>query len=503
MKIALSLLKPLKANKHKRDLFILCFLLLVGLLSFGSTLNKPLLSDDYDVMYRLVYKKQFWLPGFFRPLSDITLLMTYWISGTNSFLYNFFNLSIHIGCSFLLYKVTCQIMLSRGKGYVIIALSAALLFLIYPFHTEAVFWIVGRGSLLAACCALLCLSLVLKGGSKNILLACLFYFVGLAAYESILFLPVIILVLDYKQEDKMKKNFHLVIFFGLTLLSHVAIRVILAKSIWGNYGQKLFESSFEVYVINFAKVAGRSLLPPLETPTHLVLSFSILLTGLCGVLYLLLKVRRDQVFSLRLLIALIISFIIPTMFGVSTHTFEGGRLLYFPAVFLALWIAHLISLVNSKVIRNIAALSLSLYFLFFLRKSAISYKQAGYIVDHVVRKLQNETKNNFPLAIVNLPQEINGAYVFRNGFDAALHINNIKETTVKVLRTMTSEEAQKIRGAIMTYHLASGFYIPPSTWVIKDSIIIKLPVSQQRVCYNREEFRQLYYWNKEELLLVE
>jgi hypothetical protein len=454
-------------------------------------------------MHRLVFKKEFFIKGFFRPLSDVSLYLSYLISGLKPFLYNFFNLFFHIICSYLLYRVCLAASFFHQSSRSFIAWSAALLFLIYPYHNESIVWIAGRGSIIACFFAFLSLHFALKTVVSfwNYLWPCIFYFIGLAGYETVFPLPAIVLILLYQPEKPFKKYIPWLIAFSLTLLLHLLIRYKVSGVIWGSYGGRLFSPSLSDYLMNLAKVFGRSFLPPSDNSYFLSTAFVLILVVVITALYKLLKNTKEHFVFYQLTVALALSYIIPVMFGVSTHTFEGDRLLYFSSFFLTLLMAFCLSLVKSRIIKYSVLSLIMVYFVIFLFRNNASWIKAGQITTYLINKIKTDRKPDSQIGIINLPQEYNGAFIFRNGFKVALWINHVDSSSIHVFRTLMTEEVRHNQGIIIPKNDFNQIFIPPNT-IIEQNAVIKVihPVSGKKESYQVRHITHLYYWNKSELI---
>ncbi|MCW3074939.1 MAG: hypothetical protein JWP69_2008 [Flaviaesturariibacter sp.] len=480
-------------------------LLLVGLSLFGQTLFKPFLCDDYTVMYRLVYQHEFFLHGFFRPVSDLTLYFCYLVGGEEPFLFNLFNLLFHILCAFLLYLTCLKVSFFRASSIPFISITSSVLFLVYPYHNESIVWIVGRASMMACFFAFLALFFSLRPirSTLDYLWPCLFYFIGLCSYETILPLPGIILIFLFHPQKSLKSYVPWVAGFSITLGVNFFIRYKISGVIWGSYGQKLFSPSTEGYLANFVKVIGRSFLPPSDN-SRLLIALSVAIALLAAFfLYKVVREKRDKAVLIKLTAALLLSYIVPVMFGISTRTFEGDRLVYFSSFFLMLWTAFYVSLIKTKIFRNVAFGGILIYFIVFLFKNNAAWIKAGLITNNIIKEVKNIASAKKQIGLINIPQEYNGALIFRNGLAEALLMNGIDANRVLVLRSLISEEARQVPGAITLQGDKKNGFIFPNTTFYKDSIIkVIQPLSGSETSYFINNFSHFLYWNKQELLLV-
>src|SRR5690606_24641288 len=87
----------------------------------------------------------------FRPLSDLTIRANYLLSNYNASAYLFTNIALHLLSTFLLYVFTKQLYSLVYPSLEIkkYAFFTAVFFLFYPYHSEPIFWLVGRGGSLS------------------------------------------------------------------------------------------------------------------------------------------------------------------------------------------------------------------------------------------------------------------------------------------------------------------------------------------------------------------
>jgi len=91
-------------NVVKNNFLVYIAFIILSLLLFWPILHKSFVSDDFSILYRVTYEKDFFIRGFFRPLSDISLYSSYLMGGLNPVYYNISNVIIHASCAFLLYR---------------------------------------------------------------------------------------------------------------------------------------------------------------------------------------------------------------------------------------------------------------------------------------------------------------------------------------------------------------------------------------------------------------
>src|SRR5580692_2818732 len=85
------------------QLLLFCVLSVVF---FFPNLSRTFASDDFEVIRRVGMDRRLLIPGFFRPLSDLTLLGNYLVWGWHAWGYYLFNILIH-GVNSYLVMVLC------------------------------------------------------------------------------------------------------------------------------------------------------------------------------------------------------------------------------------------------------------------------------------------------------------------------------------------------------------------------------------------------------------
>jgi hypothetical protein len=486
-------------------LWIYFLFLLLSLLLFWPVLHKNFASDDFSVLYRVINRHEIFIKDFFRPLSDITLYFSYLVGGFDPFFYNLFNVCIHASCACMLYRFCLMRRVFNIENRVFFAWCSAILFLIYPFHTESVVWVVGRASIMS--CFFGFLSLLTAFSEmpprRKYLLSCIFYFIGLCGYETILPLPGIVLLLLYKKGTPLKKYGFITAAYAATLFINLVVRYLVSGVLWGNYGSKMFTPRVMDYVSKFLKTTGRLLLPPGRHSQILALCFIVLVIIIVAISVSLFKKRGHQAYTYFIITgALALSCMVPLMFGISTRTFEGDRLFYFSSFFLCTWLGYLFHLIKQVVLKRLMVLSVLAYFLFFFYVNILSWKRAGEITTAILQQTANIKKKDQGLVLINLPEEYNGAQVFRNGFTEALLLHHTDTTGIRVINYLITEDAEIIQGVISPVNTYGQIKIAPGTTISAGIITARIKANaNDTIQYKPAPADLLYYWNKKTFVL--
>lgn len=493
-------------HSFTKSLLVFVALTIVALLIYHPILNNSFLSDDYDSLYRICVEKKILFREFLRPLIDVSFYLNYRISGLDSWSYYAFNLGVHVMNAFLLYRLALSYTLFDANRQQVFALISAFLFLVYPFHNEGVVWLTGRLSSMACFFALVILNVWLSTIQFNLkLLLCLFlYFFGLLAYESILFLPFVIVILNLTGHTSRKYFLRSFLWAIAVIGLLLVIRFLISGAVYGVYGERMVTPGLSHYLAKSLKTLGRSFLPPSENSQMMEIGFIMFIILFAWIHFKLIKRYRLQkeLIIKYLIIAgcFFTTMIIPMLFGISTRTSEGDRLLYFPSVFLCLMFSFLIiAVTNKNIFRWIYCLILSSYFVYFLTLNNKQWEKASEATSDILQATM--TSGGRSVYLVNIPDELEGAYVFRNGFEKSLVLSQADTSKVFPVGYLTRLDYLKINGIIPVKKDGENITILPATEIINKGgglVEVRNLKQNQRFLVNKDK-SAVYYWNKSNL----
>lgn len=292
------------------------------------------------------------------------------------------------------------------------------------------------------------------------------------------------------------------IYLMLTLTVHLILRFIISGTLFGSYGEGFFESGLQRYISNMAKVAGRLFLPPSENRFLLSALFILCISM---IVYFVSRnygkfrniiIRKDL---LLLLLLLAISCAIPVVSGISTQTSESDRMLYFPSVFLCMAAGYiLVFMIKNIKLKIIFAIFILCYNIFFLERNNLNWVKASAVSSSIINTILSDSTNTKTF-FINIPNEIDGAYVFRLGFGDALLIYGKDSTKAVPVNYLTRKESEKFPAKILPVCSTTKLFIPPDVILIPDS-------SQRTFIYVKNQLKavagtrdKIYYWNKQSL----
>lgn len=403
----------------------LCVVVSVTL--FFPALPLSFFADDFLVVWRIGVLGDMHQASFFRPLSEFTIWINHMVAVASPMGYRAFNVLVHALNGLLVYLLMQRIPGLRERPNVTgMATVAALLFLVYPFHNESIIWIVGRGTSLALFFTLAALVALNSGMGerRKLVLVALFFSIGALAYESMLLFPLIILtVLLRGCEDQRPFRKRLATVLVAALILHVMARWVFTGQVANAYGSAFFDRTWTTYPLNAAKVLGRLFLPPSHDERMQGVRFGLLLV-LLGVAALLFWRRTKQDASLRTTAVdmgwmLGIACLIGIVAGVSTRTSESDRFLYMPSAFLCMLIAIALFSLLHGVARWVTLALLVIGSFILVQRNTANWETASTTIQRVIGDLPAPPDEG-RLFVGGLPEELNGAFIFRHGFHESL-----------------------------------------------------------------------------------
>jgi hypothetical protein len=421
------------------------FFLISPFLLYLPVLQKYFVSDDFKVLDRVCVQQILLAGRFFRPLSDLTIFLNYQIDGFDPVIFNSFNLLVHGVNCLLLYECCLKIGITGDRtANQSFAFIGATLFLSYPFHNEGVVWLLGRGASMACAFALGGILILFSdmGLLKKTLLTCACYASALLAYESIVFFPFIVLVLFTLRPTSKKEK--ILCFCGLliTLGMHLIVRVLVAGSLTGPYGEGFFRLSPLNYLLNIPRTAIRLVLPPTGGHPLLFVIYGIVLTAIvfAGVLLAGRLAGKPYAMAMKVLfVCLCIACITPVVSGLSLRTSETDRMLYFPSVFYCMILAWLLTRIARPFFKFLVCCSLLAYNIFFLEENNFHWSVAGETTQSLVNLAKGRASGS-KMYIFDIPEEYKGAYIFRQGLNDALRMNSIDVSGIVAVNYLRPEQ---------------------------------------------------------------
>lgn len=232
-----------------KNIKIILLILFLSLSVYSNSLVNPFIWDDISLIVDNPYIKSpdsflkvfssnlfsfaYYKGNYYRPLYSLTYIVDYALWKLNAIGYHISNILFHSVCAILLYLFILY--LTKKSA---LSLTASLLFLVHPIHTEAVTYIAGRADSLVTIFFLLALLLYLKYKEsfqpKIYFILSLFCFIlALLSKEIAIMLPFIIIFFDYyfpgdKKTGRIKQRvlYYLPYFLILGVYTFLRITIL-------------------------------------------------------------------------------------------------------------------------------------------------------------------------------------------------------------------------------------------------------------------------------------
>lgn len=448
---------------------------------YWPALNTFFLSDDFSLIHAVRENGPLgvWTSGqqFWRPLISLSLFCDDQVWGLNATGYHLTNILAHVLNAVLVSCIALLLLRSWGiQSPDKVAFLAGALFLALPSHAEAVTWVSGRTDVIAACFALASLAayLIYKLYHKRTALYAAFvlFAFGLASKESTVSLPLVMLACELcllaKTPSGHRRELFIPFLFVIVLFGYLILRRIMLGTFIGGYGGNIVLSTL---IKNFASFVAASYLPRLPSPIYYATALMVILI-VCIVQF----VKRK-----RMLVPfgwLLLLFVLSTLPALYTAMLVEGihadgqneRFIYLPSAFSCIGLALLLYCLSNNARRlNIMASLTLLVFSIQIYQSNLNWKVAGDVSQQLAGSFQAllPARN---IIVLTVPDTIKGAYVYRNGFDAAAALfyeGKFKQLTiVSIARFWNQKDSVSITSqseALYSLHLPNPEYRTPSS----------------------------------------
>jgi len=497
------------ANSASNFSYFLPIIFIFGsFLLYLPVINRYFVSDDFKVLNRVCNHHIIFIKGFFRPLSDLSIFLNYQLNGLNPVVFNSFNILLHGINSYLLYLICICLGSNKEKFKVIyFAWISSAFFLTYPFHNEAIVWLLCRGASMACLFSLLAILGFYKIKNTNLrfLFVCASYFISISAFESTLFFPIIFLLLALLENQPFSSLKKWIVFLGLTCILHLFLRIFISGSVTGSYGWEFFHSGMRFYIFNIGKVGGRLLLPPLKNANILSAAFLAIIILFGSLIFKNYKKNRlapERRTSLFLGSMLFIACIIPVLTGISTQTSETDRTLYFPSVFLCMITGYYLTFqVKNFNFKLIITLMIIAYNIFFLEVNNRNWIKASSITHSIMNTIRSENSTD-RVFFLNIPNEIQGAYVLRQGFQDALKLYGADSSLNIDVNYLPRQDLEKMKAQIKLNLQDEIINLPPDIILKSDSAGCRKIFDHGVLKYTCMAGDHIYFWNINQLELI-
>lgn len=404
-------------TRRKYNPVLIILLLSLVLLFIMQPWNLYFLNDDFEHIpnTHLIVRN-----NFLRPVSNFFLLWDRWLFNKSATGYYFTTLALHVSCTIAVYYLCLQVLRHYSiKLPARAAFFAAVIFLFYPFHAEPLFWIISRGSIIAALFTILSLYYYLKKNDqfKYLLLSWIMFIIALFTYESMWNVLLLYLLISFLNVKRLfvpaRKEYLYAGIFVLTFMIYMLLRFITLDTITGGYS--VIDSNISrvtLLLTNLIKLVARNFTPP-----FLNTIFSLVFFGLSVIVYVIaivLMFKKNKPAGCLMIIlwlGVISGVITATPLGIDTHGNESERFIYYSSFFFCFFLSTATMLLNKEwqyIINGFIIISC----IYALTTYNANYRYTSKVARttlEFVKRYPNH-KNAF---FIDVPGEYKGALLFR------------------------------------------------------------------------------------------
>ncbi len=426
-----------RSSRHWRVLLTYIF---IGVVLYWAALRAFFVSDDFEFLTIVVSAKS-WLVIFeplvgryVRPLVVLMYYACYKLFGLSPVPYHIAGLLLHVFNASCVYLIALRLLPGRNR---VGAFLTGLLFLVFSSHSEAVAWPAGVADPVVAALllpAFLAYLRALEPGApaRWLWIAFALMLCGLLAKETWVVFPPIVLVhavLLAEAGQARRRAATLIVASGIAVAAYLLVRRVVFGGVTTGYGglgtslgTGIFFGQARAFFLRSVVPGGLRALDIWQRHRDLIIwplvALVVIVRGQR-------PVRRVVLFAAC---AAVIA-LAPTLpFTISIVTTESERFTYLPTAFSCLFIVGAATAVLRRPALVAGALApLILWHGVVLTRDTHRLRDAGEmargIVDSfaaAVRRYDPEDRR--PIFLLNLPDNLNGAYVFRRGFYPAVQL---------------------------------------------------------------------------------
>lgn len=397
---------------------------------YAGAIRVGLLSDDF-VLAEWAEKRE-WVhaaeTGFVRPVVPMVWALLSFVPLRYEVTLHAVNILLHAINAMLVVALAVRCGLRRDE-----AVAAGLLFLTFPALSEAIVWASGMQDVLMTTLALAAISAVLALGDRPlaILVAVGSSALALGVKETAVTIPLLSWVMAWASPSGVKRGAQ-----RQTLLAMIAIAVLYAiyrgmSGVSSNYGSGIGRYFAKQLIVEPFATLGEpwSAAWMNAHPTITVIRAVTLLALLVAAFWFWRRsdraLRRAVAFGAWVLLAVLPVF---SFFHVSA-TLEGSRYLYLPAVGFALLLATLIGALVRQTMPGLSSVAIIAFLIVLvipsltaIRSEVGRWTEAARLRDAMLDSYIDVQAAARCRSIVaeGLVDNVDGAYVLRNGFTQAL-----------------------------------------------------------------------------------
>lgn len=447
------------------------FILVVFLLVYAvlTKSNTGFFSDDYVWLSR--YEKlgvnglwNNYNDQFFLPLTYLVQITEWIVFKENYPFYFFVNALVFIASMFVFYELLKQLQaeLQLPLFWSEVIVSIVLL---SPYNTEVLKWYSSQSYLFATFFILTSFYFYFnyKNSNKKVYLYLLSgsFFISILFKEIGLFFPISIFLIEVLAFRK-KINVQLLLVLCLLLVVYFSIRALFLGNLVGGYGSEIHLdfSLKKILTVIAAYFAKFFFLYRYEFGLCFMLLLNLLFLAI-----LLIKKNKQILFYIATFTSLFLVSLLPVI-NLEISFLDGiqsDRYGYLPGIFAAIVIGTTITFLFDKKSVFLFCFSFGIVQFYFLHITLNDWTKAQEFKNNFIQSVRETSAINPSFILVNLPDNYNGVYIFRNGFESFKNKDlPSKKIAVGVLHQSNyNDQVQaKIKNSHVLISTKSGKFFP-------------------------------------------
>jgi hypothetical protein len=377
---------------------------------------------------------------------------------------------------------------------------AGLLFLTYPFHIEPVVWISARNASIATFFSLLSLLISISSWrfSWKLILSSFLYSMAIHSYEVSLSLPGLILFSNWLKSKHIKPLLIWSLVLVIQVIFHFILRFYFSHSLTGGeYTSFVFDQNLVNWLGKMSRILARLFTPPITSGPIFILFFLLIILTLAALTFFTYRYKREHFRMVgAVLLMMIIASLISFSFPISTKTSESDRLIYFSSCFSIILVLILLDALPQKIYW-FSIIALILTQLFFLAGHLEDWHSASNQMKGLFGKLKKAENRNKKILFVNLPEEINGAYMLPGVLSEALLMNGLNPDKALMLNYLDGATLRSISDTLDVKKKTSFCWcLPPATTIcyINQSAFFDIRSTDFWGRFPKDE-TEIWFWN--------
>jgi hypothetical protein len=425
----------------RRNVAVLLTYTVVAIAAYWWSLRAFFTSDDFEFL-TIVASAKSWLAIFeplvgryLRPLVVLMYYICYHTFGLVPWPYHLASPLLHLASGYLVYLVGLR--LFAGSQAFFRAFLGGLLFLIFAGHAEAVAWPAGIADPIVAVFLLISFLCYLRASEPQaprrfIAFAYVAMLGAVLAKELWVTYPGILLahavLLGRMEPQARRRAAMLVLATGATVIVYLVMRRTVFGNITGGYsglgtsfGTSLWLSEVRAFVL-------RCFVPPGVWGVRIWRRLDLIVWPLIAAT-LLWRVRgRDGRVVLFTVVAMILALLPVLPLTISVATTESERFIYLATVFSCLLVVGATAAVLRHRALVVAACgALMVWHGVVLARNTVRWYEAGQMARDIIDTFAEDVRRYDPgnrqtIIVLNLPDNLLGAYVYRRGFYPAIQL---------------------------------------------------------------------------------